>query len=264
MSNNVEDFEKKLDFSSDTFQGVLRDASFVLQRLLGNMVEKGATEGSMNIKLEVDLKEQYILDYTPEHEKEERLVRKPVFAHKVTSTVQIKDEKKGNLDTEMELVLDEDTGEYIMAPIVDTEQKTIFDSDYKNMFGGDDETCVNDEDYVDGNAIQGEEHPALPGPTDEEEQNTSDEDDGKRGNNKCITGWSRYGNCVCCGKEGVQCCNQCQESCNSRCGWVDNPYVPNEDDEIEDISDEIIGKGNDGDDESQPPDDDYGYEKPKE
>lgn len=264
MSNSVEDFEKKLDFSSDTFQGVLRDASFVLQRLLGNMVEKGATEGSMNIKLEVNLKEQYIPDYTPEHEKEERLVRKPVFAHKVTSTVQIKDEKKGNLDTEMELVLDEDSGEYIMAPIVDTEQKTIFDSDYKDMFGGDDETCVNDENYVDSNVIQGEEHPALPGPTDENEQDPSDDvatNENARGNNKCITGWSKYGNCICCGYEGAQCCNQCEKSCNSRCGWIDNPYVPEEDDEIEDISDEIIGTGND--EESQTPDD-YGYEEPKE
>lgn len=252
MSNNVEDFEKKLDFNSDTFQGMLQDASFVLQRLLGNMIEKGASEGSMNIKLEVDLKEQHIADYTSEHEKRERLARKPIFTHKVTSTVQIKDEKKGNLDTEMELRFDEDTGEYIMAPIVDTEQKTIFDSDYKDMFFGNDEVCVNDENYVDGNAMQREEHPALPGPTNED----------ARGNNKCITGWSKYGNCICCGYGGVQCCNQCEKSCNSRCGWIDNPYIPG-DDEIEDISDEIIGKGNNGNDELQSPDD-YGYDEPEE
>ncbi len=43
---------------------------------------------------------------------------------------------------------------------------------------------------------------------------------------KCITGWSKYGNCNCCGKGGVPCCNQCQESCNVRCGWIDNPYIP--------------------------------------
>lgn len=254
MSNSVEDFEKKLDFSSDTFQGMLRDASFVLQRLLGNMVEKGAKEGSLNIKLEVELKEQHIADYTPEHEGAERLARKPIFTHKVSSTVQIKDEKKGNLDTEMELIFNEDTGEYIMSPIVDTEQKTIFDSDYKDVFGGDDEICVNDEDYVDSNAIQEEEHPSLPGPTNGD----------ARGNNKCITGWSKYGNCVCCGYGDVQCCKQCKEPCNSYCGWINNPYNPEEDD-LEDISDEIIGDGNTGnDDESQSPDDDYGYEEPKE
>lgn len=43
---------------------------------------------------------------------------------------------------------------------------------------------------------------------------------------KCITGWSRYGVCSCCGNGGVQCCNQCEESCNSRCGWIAEPYSP--------------------------------------
>lgn len=46
------------------------------------------------------------------------------------------------------------------------------------------------------------------------------------GARKCVTGWSRYGVCVCCGYGGVSCCNQCGESCNSRCGWIDDPYIP--------------------------------------
>ncbi|MEY8322567.1 hypothetical protein AALB47_01460 [Lachnospiraceae bacterium 54-11] len=45
---------------------------------------------------------------------------------------------------------------------------------------------------------------------------------------KCITGWSRYGICSCCGYGGVQCCNQCEKDCNSRCGWIDEPYTPEE------------------------------------
>lgn len=36
----------------------------------------------------------------------------------------------------------------------------------------------------------------------------------------CITGWSKYGNCICCGNGGVECCASCQVSCNSRCGWI--------------------------------------------
>lgn len=39
----------------------------------------------------------------------------------------------------------------------------------------------------------------------------------------CITGWSKYGNCVCCGAGGVECCASCQVSCNSRCGWIPEP-----------------------------------------
>lgn len=37
----------------------------------------------------------------------------------------------------------------------------------------------------------------------------------------CITGKSPSGNCVCCGKGGVECCAQCKEKCNGGCGWLD-------------------------------------------
>lgn len=37
----------------------------------------------------------------------------------------------------------------------------------------------------------------------------------------CITGKSKCGNCNCCGTNGVKCCAECKESCNSRCDWLD-------------------------------------------
>lgn len=37
---------------------------------------------------------------------------------------------------------------------------------------------------------------------------------------KCITGTSESGFCACCGVDGIQCCAQCERSCNSRCGWI--------------------------------------------
>lgn len=58
---------------------------------------------------------------------------------------------------------------------------------------------------------------------------------------KCITGWSRYEACNCCGNGGVQCCNQCNESCNSRCGWIDEPYNP--EDEYKEVSEQIPESG---------------------
>ncbi len=50
---------------------------------------------------------------------------------------------------------------------------------------------------------------------------------------KCVTGWSKYGACNCCGYGGVQCCNQCEKSCNIRCGWIEKPYIPNYNGELE-------------------------------
>lgn len=52
----------------------------------------------------------------------------------------------------------------------------------------------------------------------------------------CITGKNPYGSCVCCGKEGtVSCCAQCKESCNGRCGWIEQEPVasPRQNEEIE-------------------------------
>lgn len=38
----------------------------------------------------------------------------------------------------------------------------------------------------------------------------------------CITGANPNGTCNCCGNGGtVECCAQCTESCNVRCGWLE-------------------------------------------
>lgn len=41
----MNDFDKKLDFDSNTFENMKHDMNFVLQRLLGNMIEKQSNEG---------------------------------------------------------------------------------------------------------------------------------------------------------------------------------------------------------------------------
>lgn len=55
----------------------------------------------------------------------------------------------------------------------------------------------------------------------------------------CITGQSRYGNCVCCGIGGVECCTQCHEPCNGRCGWIDEEQ---ENQRQEDITTGVTGE----------------------
>lgn len=47
--------------------------------------------------------------------------------------MKVEDMKKGNLDTEMELFLNEETGEYEMRPVADTTQRSIFDADYRDV-----------------------------------------------------------------------------------------------------------------------------------
>ena len=159
----MSDYVKHLNFESDTFSDMKRDMNFVLQRLLGNMQEKGATEGSMTLKVDISLMNEYIPNYDPEVEGESRKISKPKFKHKVTSAVQIKDEKSGNLDTEMELTFDEESGEYVMQPVANTEQRTIFDKDFQDNMNSPGQA---EEDKPAG-------IPQLPGP---EEDNVIDGD----------------------------------------------------------------------------------------
>ena len=138
----MDKFMKALDFDSDTLGNVKRDMNFVLQRLIGNMMEKGSTNGSLTLKIDVSFTQEYIPNYDPKVEGESRKINKPSFKHKVTSTVQITDKKDGNMDTEMELAFDEDSGEYVLQPVVNTTQKSIFDSDYKENLKPE-----NEEEY---------------------------------------------------------------------------------------------------------------------
>lgn len=252
-----EEFEKLLDFDSDTFEDMKHDMNFVLQRLIGNMQEKGTNEGSMALKIDVTMVNEFIPNYDPDIEGETRKISKPQFKHKVTSAVKINDEKSGTFNNEMELVMDDETGVFKLVPIANTVQRSIFDSDFQKS----NDKCVNDEEGEDGqNLNEGTCTPLLPGPEEKSEDSETPR--------KCITGWSKYDVCSCCGKDGVQCCSQCEESCNSRCGWIKEPYDSKDEDReetepgegLEDITDELLGETEEPENEE---DDGYSYEEPE-
>lgn len=158
------EFEKKLDFDSDTFEDMKQDMNFVLQRLLGNMQEKGTNEGSMTIKIDVTLVKEFILNYDPDVKGESREVSKPQFKHKVTSAVKINDEKSGSFNNEMEMVMDEETGVFKLTPIANTQQRTIFDSDFMQK---EQENKEVHEEPDGPKVIEGGNTPLLPAPDDE-------------------------------------------------------------------------------------------------
>lgn len=175
----IEEVIKKLTMDSDTFEGLKRDMTFVLQRLLGNMLEKESNEGSLTVKMDISLASESVPNYDPNAEEKYRTIQKPKFVHKISSVMKITDEKKGNLDTEMELVFDEEAGEYCMRPVINTTQRSIFDDDFMNPASGDEDNpdIINGE-YVEQVAITGEERLALTGPCDgdgqEEDVNPGD------------------------------------------------------------------------------------------
>lgn len=169
----MEGYEQELHINDELFAGMRDDADRVLQKLLKNMVEKDSLEGKVTIGIDVTLVQEFIPNRDPKIEGETRRVLTPKFSHKVGSVMQIKNEAKGDRNCDgTELVWDEERGEYVLRPIANTEQMTIFDADFR---------CVNDEpggeDGEEGGqpALEGRRIAALPGPSDTEGEGTEGE-----------------------------------------------------------------------------------------
>ncbi|WP_320972270.1 hypothetical protein [Enterocloster bolteae] len=175
----IEEAIKKLTMDSDTFEDLKRDMTFVLQRLLGNMLEKGSDEGSITMKMDISLTSESVPNCDPTGKEKFRTIQKPKFAHKISSVMKITDEKKGNLNTEMELVFDEEVGEYYMRPVINTTQRSLFDDDYMNAPGGEEvNPNIVDGEFVEQPTLAGEKYLAIIGPCDgddrEEDENFGD------------------------------------------------------------------------------------------
>lgn len=168
----MEAYEQNLHINDSAFEKMRADADRVLQRLIKNMIEKDSMEGKVTITIDVSLTQEYILNTDPNIEGETRRVLTPKLSHKVGSVMQIKNEAKGDTNYDgMELVWDEDSGEYILKPIANTEQMTMFDADFR---------CVNDpeeEPFEEQPALEGRCVAALLGPIAEDTDDDGDDED---------------------------------------------------------------------------------------
>lgn len=153
--------ETTLHFEDATFKKLRVDADQVLQKLLSNMAEKGSLEGKLTINVDVSFTEETVQNRDPNISGETRVVHTPKFQHKVGSVLQIKNEKKGDINCGgMEMVWDDEKGEYILRPITGREQISIFDYEMEAR-----ETEIESEgEYLEGSKVA-----ALSGPTNEVE-----------------------------------------------------------------------------------------------
>lgn len=167
-------FEQSLHIDDTAFAKMREDADMVLQKLIKNMVEKDSLEGKLSITIDLSMDREFIPNYDPNIEGESRWILIPKISHKVGSMMQIKNETKGDTNYEgMELVWDEDAGEYIMKPIANTSQRTIFDADFNECAPEHVDGEIVDEDGQP--VLEGHKVAALPGPISEENEELRDE-----------------------------------------------------------------------------------------
>lgn len=157
-----EEYIKRLDYDSETFEAMKTDMNFILQRMIGSMIEKNSTDGSITIKIDVNMITEWIPNNNPDIKGDTRMIRKPQFKHKCSSTIKINDEKSGSFNNEMELDIDKN-GCYYLKPVADTAQRTIFDSDFQcGINKPDDESNIIDIEEGNFKELPGSNIPALP------------------------------------------------------------------------------------------------------
>ena len=155
---------KELRIEAETFDKLRRDADIVLQRALGTMKEKESMDGKVTITIDIKLVPEFIPNYDPAIEGETRKILKPKFDHKVTSAINIKNEEKGSVNPEMAMVWDEEKQEYVLTYVNNTEQRSIFDTDFQEAMNepGGEKAGVP---LLEGEVID---EGALPGPVEGE------------------------------------------------------------------------------------------------
>lgn len=153
---------KELRIEADTFEKLRRDADIVLQRALGTMKEKESMEGKVTITIDIKLVPDFIPNYDPQVKGETRKILKPKFDHKVTSAINIKNEEKGSVNPEMAMVWDEQKQEYVLTYVNNTDQRSIFDTDFQEAMN---EPKENELPLLEGVVID---ETALPGPVEGE------------------------------------------------------------------------------------------------
>ena len=111
----------------------------VLQKLMRSIIDADQGEGTITLKVKVNMTQEAIPNYDPEIAGESRIARIPTFDHKVTSSVQVKNELKGSTTTAMEMVWDEEENRFVLRPVVNTEQRSMFDADFQEVMNSEED-----------------------------------------------------------------------------------------------------------------------------
>lgn len=117
-----------LSLNGDTFNALKSDYDQMLRQTLNKMDDLKVDEATITIKVAVSLEKDQARDFQANGYDAMRDIVKPTFKHEISTMMQVKDKKSGSLGGTMELVWDQETGQYVMRPI-DNGQTTLFDQD---------------------------------------------------------------------------------------------------------------------------------------
>ncbi|MBR3973045.1 MAG: hypothetical protein IKJ99_03725 [Oscillospiraceae bacterium] len=147
-----------LSLNEDTFSNLKKDFDSILNRTIGNMEMKGATDATITLKLTVSLDKRSMTVGDSIQE-----FNRPTFKHEVNSVMQIKDKATGQLGGEYAMVWDPDEERFVLRQFTGG-QTSMFDDDYETV---EEEPWGRFTDLPDDSR-------SLPAPTEEEEREKLD------------------------------------------------------------------------------------------
>ncbi len=103
-----------LSLNSEVFLALRASFDDMLKKVLQNMLEQKNDTAEINVKVKIKLQKSYInVSY-----EDQREVITPIFQHKVTSMLQVKDEQSGSFNGnngKYELLWDDEREKYILT-----------------------------------------------------------------------------------------------------------------------------------------------------
>lgn len=139
---------QEITIESDCFQEARDNFDVLLQRLLKRMEQNNSDEGSITLKVNINL----ITDFVSDENGKAQRIRIPVLKQNVQSTVPVKDSFDGKQETGMELIYDEKLGRYVLKHVSEGGQRSIFDPDFADIINGE-ATVVNEQPALPDNPM---------------------------------------------------------------------------------------------------------------
>lgn len=118
-----------LNLNSDAFNAFKSDFDAILKKTLNTMLQKESESAELTAKIKITLTPGTAPDLEISAYHADREITSPKFNHKISSVMQIKDEKSGYVGgNDFELVWDREKGDYIMRAVKDA-QRSLFEDD---------------------------------------------------------------------------------------------------------------------------------------
>lgn len=139
-----------LTLESEIFNELKENFNQILQKTLINMESKESEQAELTLKLKISLINDTAPDFSEVRYRAERDIIRPTFSHKISSVMQTKCEKSGEVMGDYELVWAQEKGGYVMRPI-DNGQISMFkgEEEVQEVIPFDElaESILDDYDY---------------------------------------------------------------------------------------------------------------------